>query len=135
MGDLCCLKGVFGNVNSINRYNIPDHRSVRISSYAQVLADRVKKMDNTMYCRGKVILSSKDSEQLDEAARATENFLSYNGSWDLNRNDYETREDYVCEVGFKWNGYQSIKDKICSLLRLPAGVNSEVVLNNSIFED
>ncbi len=105
------------------KVKVPSQRDIKISDMAQKCGDRIHKIDRTRYCEGKIILSGEDPGALHEAVAVTENFLSYNGSWDFERNRYEEAGSCICELRFKWNGYLSMMDIIRNKLRLPAGVN------------
>lgn len=91
----------------------------------------VHKMDTDNYCEASVLLSSDDYEQLHEAVLVTENFLSYNGSWDFQREDHSSENQYACEIRFKWNGFASTYGNITQKLKLPLGVNKEFRLTKT----
>jgi hypothetical protein len=61
----------------------------------------------------------------------TEIFLSYNGSWDFERYEFETGDSMICEIRFKWNGYLSSMDIIRNKLKLPNGVSIEFGLRHN----
>ena len=104
---------------------VPTERDNRISDALQKSGDMIHKIDTTNYCEGILKLTSNDEQQLHEGVLISENFLSYNGSWDFHRNTYKKNDSYICELSFKWNGYLSIQDRIISKLKLPSGVKKQ----------
>ena len=108
---------------------VPTQRDIKLNDMLQNLGDRNHKIDKDKYCEGKIILSSQNAETLHEAILITENFLSYNGSWDFERCIFEAGDSMICELRFKWNGYLSMMDSIRNKLKLPGGVSKEFELN------
>ena len=107
----------------------------KISEKAKVPTQRdIKINDKDKYCEGKIILSSQNAETLHEAILITENFLSYNGSWDFERCRFEAGDSMICELRFKWNGYLSMMDIIRNKLKLPGGVSKEFELNHNYID-
>ena len=109
-------------------------RDKKIYDMLQYLGDRIHKIDKDKYCEGKIILSSQNAETLHEAILITENFLSYNGSWDFERCIFEAGDCMICELRFKWNGYLSMMDIIRNKLKLPGGVRKEFELNHNYID-
>lgn len=107
-------------------------RDIRCYAEIQKSGDMVHKMDIDNYCEASVLLSSDDYEQLHEAVLVTENFLSYNGSWDFQREDHSSENQYACEIRFKWNGFASTYGNITQKLKLPSGVNKEFRLTKTL---
>lgn len=102
-------------------------RDIKINDYLQKMGERVHKIDSNDYCKGKLILTSDDYEQLYEAVLVAEDFLAYNGSWDFRRNLNKNNDNNVCEILFKWNGYVSTMDTINNKIKLPEGVKKEFI--------
>ena len=113
------------------KVKVPTRRDIKINDMLQNLGDRIHKMEKDKYCEGKIILSSQNAEALHEAILITENFLSYNGSWDFERYEFQTGDCMICELGFKWNGYLSMMNIIRDKLKLPDGVNKELELSHN----
>ena len=109
-------------------------RDKKIYDMLQYLGDRIHKIDKDKYCEGKIILSSQNADTLHEAILITENFLSYNGSWDFERYEFETVGSMICELRFKWNGYLSMMDIIRNKLKLPNGVSKELELSHKYID-
>ena len=107
----------------------PTQRDIEIADMLQSLGDRIHKINKDKYCEGKIVLSSQDNEVLRETVLITENFLSYNGSWDFERCVSETGDSMICELKFKWNGYLSMMSIIRNKFKLPNGVNKEIELS------
>lgn len=105
-----------------NKLSNPTERSVKINTELQNIGDRIHKMDISDYERGIIRLISKEEEALHEAILNAENYLSYNGSWDFERNIYKEQDLYICDLRYKWNGYASIAEKIRHL-SLPSDVD------------
>ena len=117
-----------------DKMKAPTQRDTKINDMLQTLGDRIHKIDKDKYCEGKIVLSSQDAEALREAILITENFLSYNGSWDFERSGVETGDSMICELRFKWNGYLSMMDIIRNKLKLPDGVNKELKLSHNYID-
>jgi len=111
------------------KVKLPTQRDIEIADMLQSLGDRIHKINKEKYCEGKIVLSSQDTEVLHEAVLVTENFLSYNGSWDFERCVSETGDSMICELRFKWNGYLSMMSIIRNKLKLPNGVNKKIELS------
>ena len=111
------------------KVKLPTQRDIEIADMLQSLGDRIHKINKDKYCEGKIVLSSQDTEVLHEAVLVTENFLSYNGSWDFERCVSETGDSMICELRFKWNGYLSMMSIIRNKLKLPNGVNKKIELS------
>jgi len=112
----------------------PTKRNMEIADMNQSLGDRIHKINKDKYCEGKIVLSSQDTEVLHESVLITENFLSYNGSWDFERCVSETGDSMICELRFKWNGYLSMMSIIRNKLKLPNGVNKEIELSKDYID-
>lgn len=108
--------------NRNRKIRVPTDRDIRCNSLAQQCGDRTHKIDTNNYCEASILLSSDDYEQLFEAVLVTENFLSYNGSWDFHKVDDSFEKQYTCEIYFKWNGFLSTYGNITQKLKLPSGV-------------
>ena len=116
------------------KVKVPTQRDIKINDMFQNFGDRIHKIDKDKYCEGKIILSSQSAEALHEAILITENFLSYNGSWDFERYRFETGDSMICEIRFKWNGYLSMMDIIRNKLKLPDGVSKELELRHNYID-
>lgn len=116
------------------KVKVPTQRDIKINDMFQNFGDRIHKIDKDKYCEGKIILSSQSAEALHEAILITENFLSYNGSWDFERYGFETGDSMICEIRFKWNGYISMMDIIRNKLKLPGGVSKELELRHNYID-
>ncbi len=116
------------------KVKVPTQREIKINDMFQNFGDRIHKIDKDKYCEGKIILSSQSAEALHEAILITENFLSYNGSWDFERYGFETGDSMICEIRFKWNGYLSMMDIIRNKLKLPDGVSKELELRHNYID-
>ena len=116
------------------KVKVPTQRDIKINDMFQNFGDRIHKIDKDKYCEGKIILSSQSAEALHEAILITENFLSYNGSWDFERYGFETGDSMICEIRFKWNGYLSMMDIIRNKLKLPNGVSKELELSHKYID-
>lgn len=116
------------------KVKVPTQRDIKINDMFQNFGDRIHKIDKDKYCEGKIILSSQSAEALHEAILITENFLSYNGSWDFERYGFETGNSMICEIRFKWNGYLSMMDIIRNKLKLPDGVSKELELRHNYID-
>jgi hypothetical protein len=116
------------------KVKVPTQRDIKINDMFQNFGDRIHKIDKDKYCEGKIILSSQSAEALHEAILITENFLSYNGSWDFERYGFETGDSMICEIRFKWNGYLSMMDIIRNKLKLPDGVSKELELRHNYID-
>lgn len=111
--------------NRNRKIKVPTERDIRGYSLAQQCGDSVHKIDTNNYCEASILLSSDDCEQLYEAVLVTENFLSYNGSWDFHMVDDSSEKQYRCEIHFKWNGFLSTYGNITQKLKLPSGVKKD----------
>ncbi|MBR1673431.1 MAG: hypothetical protein IJ703_00530 [Eubacterium sp.] len=116
------------------KVKVPTQRDIKINDMFQNFGDRIHKIDKDKYYEGKIILSSQSAEALHEAILITENFLSYNGSWDFERYGFETGDSMICEIRFKWNGYLSMMDIIRNKLKLPDGVSKELELRHNYID-
>ena len=105
---------------------VPPKNHNLISDKLQKWGDSHHKMDPSDYKEGLLVLSSHDYDQLYEAVLVSENFLSYNGSWDFRREMKDVSGIYTCDLYFKWNGYFGMCE-ISKKLKLPSGVNKRFV--------
>lgn len=101
---------------------VPPKNHNLISDKLQKWGDSHHKMDSSNYKEGLLVLSSHDYDQLYEAVLVSENFLSYNGSWDFRREMKDVSGIYTCDLYFKWNGYFGMCET-SKKLKLPSGVN------------
>ena len=105
---------------------VPPKNHNLISDKLQKWGDSHHKMDPSDYKEGLLVLSSHDYDQLYEAVLVSENFLSYNGSWDFRREMKDVSGIYTCDLYFKWNGYFGMCE-ISKKIKLPSGVNKRFV--------
>ncbi|MCR4651276.1 MAG: hypothetical protein K5662_05935 [Lachnospiraceae bacterium] len=134
------------------KVKVPAERDVRINDEIQQWGFQKHAVGTDRYESGIIVLRSKNMETLHEAVLITENFLSYNGSWDIERQMNKRRggfrdlfrscfsvlsrgksnldDNTLCtsELRFKWNGYLSIYENIIHKLKLPTGVDVEINL-------
>ena len=114
------------------KIKVPTERDRRLYAEWYPSDDVNHSMDTDNYREASVLLSSDDYEQLHEAVLVTENFLSYNGSWDFQRLDHSSENHYICEIRFKWNYNLSMYTNITQKLKLPSGVNKEFRLTKTL---
>ena len=107
------------------KIKVPTDRDIKCYSQIEKWGEKIHEMDANNYSEASILLSSDDCGQLHEAVLVTENFLSYNGSWDFRRIDNSSENQYACEIHFKFNGFASTYGNITKKLKLPSGVKTE----------
>ena len=108
------------------KIKVPTDRDIKCYSQIEKWGEKIHEMDANNYSEASILLSSDDCGQLHEAVLVTENFLSYNGSWDFRRIDNSSENQYACEIQFKCNGFASTYGNITKKLKLPSGVKMEL---------